>query len=425
MARAGRGTLAAGSGDFSRFLFLGWQGLAILAARAARASEGFGPSMEARLFAMDDIDIYLEQAWGAVANRLTADPQEIKRRLLRRRLGKCAARPLRNFCLGLRASDTRITPMTAYIEPEYALQTHEPHVLIIDGTIVRKLNEPLLIPWPGVPLFRAGKRLGATREMLRRWIKRGVLEIQRHDYCRKHRKGGCKPIPIIFTPGPMDPTQVEGRPPHEVWGALWSYKHKKFPEDFRQKLWRVPRLRPWRGTVSFRGWDWLCPGLVREGDPEEPRENEHDTAMDLTPPTKCGRLCRYLFAPLEPWDMVQSHCGARSPFANRVLELERELDAEGIALRPWWQRGVGKRRFACKHCWDVRSMTMTRASGWNDFVTAMTRGAVYGHEVEQPARIIALRRKEPSHRRRPRKRPDVEPLPFIRPDEPAARLAAG
>lgn len=95
--------------------------------------------------------------------------------------------------------------------------------------------------------------------------------------------------------------------------------------------------------------------------------------------------------------------------AGAALALEMPEDS---GLAGAWEPGLsepevgfGHRRFACKECWQVRNITLTDHSGWNDFVTHISGGLLYGQEVERPLTEAPLHRK-----RRPHNRPRPKPM---------------
>jgi hypothetical protein len=216
-----------------------------------------------------------------------------------------------------------------------------------------------------------------------------------------------------------------------MWGTLWQGFFEKLPENFELTATRVPRVRTWKGRDSFRGWDWVCPGLRAsaitaententEGvmDVERPRAiggTEHDSLSG--PPVSsvvsrrrpfrgrgCGRICKYLYGPLPPWTLAK---------ASEAIAVRLDMPA-GSGLVGGWEPGfaqpapgMGQRTFACKQCWGVRNITLTNNSGWNDFVTHISGGLLYGHEVERPGPAFpelsaagTMRKRRFSHRRR-------------------------
>src|SRR5688572_5221044 len=62
------------------------------------------------------------QAWVKLRGKILSDPQELGRRLARRRM----RRPPRAWCLVIRASDRRIAPAHWVIRPEHAMDLDHP-----------------------------------------------------------------------------------------------------------------------------------------------------------------------------------------------------------------------------------------------------------------------------------------------------------
>src|ERR1043165_5084755 len=72
------------------------------------------------------IERAIDDAWARVRREIIADPDELLRRLARRRQ-KSLTRPPRAWCIAIRASDRRITPAHWVIFPEHAMDLNHPH----------------------------------------------------------------------------------------------------------------------------------------------------------------------------------------------------------------------------------------------------------------------------------------------------------
>src|SRR5207248_2587086 len=68
---------------------------------------------------MHDFDSVIQRAWGRVAAGVLNDPEELARRLARRRRAMLR-RPPRAHCLALRASDLRLHEASAIIVNDYS-----------------------------------------------------------------------------------------------------------------------------------------------------------------------------------------------------------------------------------------------------------------------------------------------------------------
>src|SRR3954462_12132431 len=73
----------------------------------------------------EEIDRAIREAWLRLRVKILSDPDELHRRLARRRL-KSLTRPARAWCIAIRASDRRITPAHWVITPEHAMDLNHP-----------------------------------------------------------------------------------------------------------------------------------------------------------------------------------------------------------------------------------------------------------------------------------------------------------
>jgi hypothetical protein len=396
---------------------------------------------------VDQIDQSLFEAWMRVGKRCQADRVEALRRS-RRLHQNVATRPQRPLCMVIRAADTRIDSYRAGIDPAGFDVEHLEHLVHLDGRFIRDLCKPVCIEPPGLPADKAGRLLGVSEHVVRQWVRGGHLHVFETMYCRSVGRWG-RPVPLLYTPSPIDPNNFEGRPPDGLWGTLWQWKHEKFPEDYVQSLRRVPRFRKWKKEFYFRGWDWLCPGRwVDLGSAhDQPIESAAEQAMrqrlaemygsdleDEAPEGErlvyngrvyghsgCGRVCKYLFAPLRGWTL------AKSTGYSWSLDMPEDSGLAGA-----WEPGMNDMAlrnalacFACKECWRVWNITMTNKSGWNDFVTYISGGLLYGHEVKRPledAPMIRKNRFSPRPSKRKRKK---DATAGIQSNESLPKIAAG
>src|SRR2546423_12710292 len=118
---------------------------------------------------MNDVARLILEAWQKLGPKIMADPEELARRLARRRL-PIMTRPPRAWCLAVRASDRRITPAHWVIYPEHAMELgHEehPYEVIEHEVIIRphallRYCRPFWIAAPGEEVVDVAKRLGRT-----------------------------------------------------------------------------------------------------------------------------------------------------------------------------------------------------------------------------------------------------------------------
>lgn len=318
-----------------------------------------------------------------------------------------------------------------------------PHVVTLDGALIRRLIKPIEIAWPGVPRATAANILGVSDRSVENYLKAGTLKLWGYDTATMQSQRG-KPVPIVYTAGKIDPGAMAGAAPDPIWGTLWHYRHEDIPVEYVLRARRVPRWKFINGRMKLLGWDWICPGrfetnltaeiaelaeeelgkgeFIAEGAARDQfvRTSIHDQGLETqngfsalsansavnsrcglstiqrdfsaisassAVNRRCGRRVRYLYGPLPVWTL------AKSLGANLDLELP-----EGCGLAGTWNPGMddrwaGMRSFACKHCWNLRGMTLTSSSGWNDFVTWLSGGLLYGHEVDRPLAEAPRRRR--------------------------------
>src|SRR5688572_7021211 len=124
---------------------------------------------------MTDLEQAIFEAWDRVGPQILADPQELARRVARRR-GATLTRPMRHWCLALRACDRRITPMHWPITPQHAMDLDHPlhpyepieHEVLIQTHGLREFCRPVRIDGWGEEVTDLAKRLGCWRQRLRR-----------------------------------------------------------------------------------------------------------------------------------------------------------------------------------------------------------------------------------------------------------------
>ena len=76
---------------------------------------------------MNDVARLVMEAWAKLGPKILSDPDDLARRLARRR-SALLSRPPRAWCLAIRASDRRITPMHWVLTPSHAMELdHEDH----------------------------------------------------------------------------------------------------------------------------------------------------------------------------------------------------------------------------------------------------------------------------------------------------------
>src|SRR5436190_24027758 len=89
-----------------------------------------------------------------------------------------ADRPTRAWCLAVRASDTRINPVTALCAPQDAAYPHEfvaperrrpyaQHIVTLTAELLQQLCAPVRVHRLGERWYDIAKKLGRTKDALR------------------------------------------------------------------------------------------------------------------------------------------------------------------------------------------------------------------------------------------------------------------
>src|SRR5437588_12275504 len=103
-----------------------------------------------------ELERAIRDAWLKLRGKILSDPQELHRRLARRR-SKSLTRPPRAWCIAIRASDRRITPAHWLITPEHAMDLNHPahpyepieHEVTIQTHAIRRYCHPVRIAFTG------------------------------------------------------------------------------------------------------------------------------------------------------------------------------------------------------------------------------------------------------------------------------------
>lgn len=388
---------------------------------------------------MDELDRNLLDAWDRITATCRRDRREALKRA-RRQWSRTLTRPPRAWCLAIRAGDRRLTEQFGVVAREDDVEMGLAHEVLIDGAAIRRLCSPVSIKWPGVPLTEAAAMLGRHRESLRHWLpvrpgrsrtarsdqspdryreirdRRFPLNV-RYECAASHGHFGVD-VPIVWTDGEVDPGFVRGGTPHPVWGSLWRSLAKRIPDDYMIEAKRLPRWRPYGNEQRFRGWTWQCPGrwvAIESLSAKERSEfdlDEGDRATLINDDGRryvrrpCGREANVLYGPLPIYSIGRLLGGdgielsadqEAAANARANIAMPQEATGSSLALGGMWFPGqsdslAGLRSFACTHCWRVRNFSLCDYRGWNEFVSYISGGLLYGHEVPMPAGMMFERK---------------------------------
>lgn len=293
-----------------------------------------------------ELEERLLKAWGRVLPRLQDDPDELQRRLARRRQS-LLTRPLRVHCIAVRACDRRITPYTFLFQPTYAadprmekeLGRYPAHRVTLTADNFRELVQPLEMGWREHTVRQAAAKLGRHPNALLRAIRKGTLHCDRIFGLL----GARWKVPLVWSDDTLDPCHGNLGATHDIeWGLSWTWLGDLVPKDFSQTLFREPVYRTGRfGRALFRGWRWICPG--------------------------CKRRVAIVYFPLRTMTLGEFYGDEQ-----RLVP-----DPEDALPRP-------PTAMACHRCHQIRNWSRLHHNSWNHYVAYCSGGLLYGGEVEKP-----------------------------------------
>jgi len=325
---------------------------------------------------MTDLDRALLESWNDVKPKLDADPDELQRRLARRR-SPTLTRPPREWCIAVRASDHRITPLSAPLEPERAMylpnydstRFRQPHTVTLTRRLLRELTGGVRIDSPHEFEQDVARKLGVHVGAIYNARRRGALTTEHYkNLLGRHGK----PVPVVYSRALLDP--CAGRfwqRPHAVWGTHWEFLSDFVPRGFAQTIERIPfhvgtRRAVRAGSMEkelFRGWRWVCPS--------------------------CRKPVRVLFYPIAPVNFPELLGIDPAPVRRGAVDARPEMPP----------------CFACQQCHRVVYFSPAKRGSWNQFVAYISAGLLYGHEVPKPAWFEPQRKQD--YRPRPGARASV------------------
>lgn len=180
---------------------------------------------------MIDLGEVFLAAWARVKPYLDSHPDELRMRLGRRG-ARGLTRPLREWCIAVRANDLRITAGRAAIVPERAPERREAHEVTLDRRLLLALHHPVEADFPHSTIPEMAERMGVTEYAVRRLVKRGDLR-QRRIKGFGHRNDRWGGRPFVSGDGAFDPNfGARMRRPDAVWGGWWQDLARDVPEGF-------------------------------------------------------------------------------------------------------------------------------------------------------------------------------------------------
>ena len=284
-----------------------------------------------------DLDVALKEAADKFREKVRANPDELCKRLERRKTAMLS-RPLRAWCLAVRAGDRRITPYRALVTPEYAVAEWQEHTVVLDARLLRWLCRPVRIPFPGLPAREVARMLGCAAPVVMAAATKGSLDVKRI----KGLDGVKGWVPVVYAERYLDPSAGNlHRMADPLWGTSCRFLSDRVPEGVEQVVKRVPYRHG-----RLMEWMWLCPAFQ-----------------------KCVKL---LFYPMPP------------VVSARILLPEEMADGPAPGgLRPQ-ERDEPPATFACRKCHRLVFFSRACRGAWNLFISRLTGGMLYGSEVSRP-----------------------------------------
>jgi hypothetical protein len=328
-------------------------------------------------------------AWQRLKPILDADPHELAARLARRSQATLT-RPFREWCITLRANDTRLTPYKTIITPGHATAHLLPHEITITRKDLQRLCRPVMTDFPGTELVEFAQRLGHKPHTVRRAIGRNQLRVNKKPrWQAREGAGRCyRKYPDLYADQHFHPgAGWRLQPPDPVWGDFWTHFPDNLPKDFEQTLQRIPL---WLAGGNHRTGRWRTRDSSPIGNPQSAIGNSpltmdngpltpdsglstHDSALErfwgwqwLCP--ACQNTCRLIFLPI-PFPLPRIFRDYLKPHLKRRHECD-PADAHSS--------------FACARCHKLTGAISWRRHAWNDVVTRISGGLLFGHEVEIP-----------------------------------------
>src|SRR5438445_9341950 len=296
----------------------------------------------------------IRDAWLRVRKSILSDPDQLPRRLARRRM-KSLTRPVRPWCIAIRASDRRITPAHWVISPEHAMDLDHPehpyvpieHEVSIRTHALRRYCRPVWIAAPAPDVHEVAEMLGVSYGSLRLARQKGLF----YERIYRGLAGKRGDIPVIFRRDALDPASCNNkRAPHPLWGPMWGHLPEMIADDFEQPVLRRPHFgrisrssRHPDDPAQHLGYRWVCPA--------------------------CKKLVRVIFYPLPVRTLFDSW------FIDPVIQ--KKLSDADLPHTP-------PPTFACRRCHDIEYASTLASNFWNLLISHLTGGMLFGSEVRKP-----------------------------------------
>jgi hypothetical protein len=187
---------------------------------------------------MESLEQLLQTAWAKLGPGILADASELRRRLARP-LSAHNRRPLRPWCLTVRASDSRITPVNTAVVPDDACYPGRPdlyrkHDLTLDAQLLARLSRRVYVDRETIQEVAA--KVGRSPTSLIAARVRGVLGTQHIPW-----RGGRQPI--LSAGRLLDPSADRLMTLDPIFDCLSSRLLDHIPARLSQTVQRIPHYR--------------------------------------------------------------------------------------------------------------------------------------------------------------------------------------
>jgi DNA-binding CsgD family transcriptional regulator len=346
----------------------------------------------------------LVQTWENVRAQLTTE--DIRKRLARRQSRSFTACP-RAWCLVIRASDRRINDYYGWHTP------YHPHDVTLTTDLIRRLVKPIRTERPHSEKSDLARELGITPASLTTAIRRGVFSVRRIPLL-----GGKPgyPTPLLSSDKPLDPANSLFESSHPLWTTQWKYLSDHVPADIEQPVRRIPHFRrfglsraehrarpprPYDPPKDYVFYRWTKDGnyIFSAHDIRRAHQRQVERRRRIQKRYDEDRAAIRAGKPvpsestLRPWiflgyRFVCPLCLKQVPkifyplpvyHAIKLLDYDYFDEGHPAALP------ACPNFFACHNCHRIRRFSLTNPSAsWNELVTHLSAGLLYGHEVPKP-----------------------------------------
>jgi len=344
---------------------------------------------------MEELQDLIFNAWARVEQKIAQDPTELDRRLaLRKR--PVFRRPIRPWCLAIRASDRRITQYFGWHENWQGWEGRQD--IDVTAKLLRQLAMPLQTDRPYSTEKEMAHKLGRSRAAMWSIAKRGVF--QRRSI---HLLGGVKShVPVIYSKHLLDPCAKKLAFPHWAWATQHAWLCERVPPHFEQTLQRIPRYiefvphpltgprrrprdpfsRNWTQDGDYIPDNWE---LKRDQINARVRERYWENRQELL---DLGTLKTRPLRTFCGWLWICPRCekvAAKLYLPLFAVKAFRLLGDRDPVIGSETGMPTFEERFLCSRCHHLQYVRNRNSVTWNLLVMHASGGLLRGSEVPRPS----------------------------------------